>query len=278
MTKPILMTKDLCLSLDNGEREIEILKNINLTIGEGELWGIVGESGAGKSMTMYALTALLPKRRTRMTGQILFREADDSYTDLLAMPQAKRQPYTAKRISLILQDSINALNPFETVARQWRDTVKLHHPDMPKEDTDRHILDRMDLFGIHGGKDVMNQYPHQLSGGMRQRIAIAMALESDAKILICDEPTTSLDAINQRNIVEFIEDLCDRGNLTMLYITHNLGITAAICTHTAVMRNGEIIEQGLTDNVFGKPQADYTRALINETAKLWQKGRTFHND
>ncbi|MBQ3333996.1 MAG: ABC transporter ATP-binding protein [Eubacteriaceae bacterium] len=266
--QPVIEIKDLNLHIARGNRDVHILKNMSHTIYPGEIWGIAGESGAGKSMTMYAMLSLLPERRTTLTGNIRYLEPDGTYTDLLTMPFQERGRYCANKVSLILQDSINALNPFECIETQWTETVLLHRPDADRERIPGHIERLLRRFGIPSGKTVMKKYPHQLSGGQRQRIAIAMALESGADILVADEPTTSLDTINQRKIIDFIVGLCEKNHLTMLYITHNLGIIQEICTHVAVMRYGEVIERGTIDEVFGSPKADYTKSLIAETLKL----------
>ena len=236
----VLKLEDLSLYILKDGKETPILKNINLEIREQERWAIAGASGAGKSMTMYALTSLLPEKNTRISGKIQYLEPDGSYTDILTLPFEKRIAYCSKKTSLIFQDSINALNPYEKIGLQ--------------------------LFGITDPQ-VIRKYPHQLSGGMRQRIAIAMSLESDASILIADEPTTSLDALNQRRIVRFIQQLCTDRKLTLLYISHNLALLDDICTHVAILQHGMLIEKG-TREILHHPSHPYTRELIEETRKL----------
>ncbi len=264
---PILKIENLNLRMVKGKTEKTILQDINLEIMEQERWAIAGESGAGKSMTMYALTSLLPEKNTVISGRILYREKDGSYTDILKLPFQKRTEYCSGKVSLIFQDSINALNPFERIRTQWGETVRLHHPEFKKRDIDTHITNRLELFGITD-PDAAKKYPHQLSGGMKQRIAIAMALESESDFLIADEPTTSLDAVNQRNIVNFIENLCLQRKLTLLYISHNLALLDEICTHAAILKDGKIIEKGSREQVFHAPVHDYTRTLIRETREL----------
>lgn len=265
--KPVLKIKHLNLSVDTGVFEKQILRDINLEIGPQEHWAIAGESGAGKSMTMYALTSLLPEKNTKISGEILYMEKDGSYTDILKLPFEKRVAYCSGKVSLIFQDSINALNPFEKIQKQWWETTALHHPEMKKKEMTEHIKERLKLFGIQD-EDVLKKYPHQLSGGMRQRIAIAMALEADNEILIADEPTTSLDAVNQRNIVNFIQKLCEKRKLTLLYISHNLALLDEISTHAVIMKDGKIIEKGSKEAVFHFPQNSYTQKLIRETREL----------
>lgn len=262
----VLKLEDLSLYILKDGKETPILKNINLEIREQERWAIAGASGAGKSMTMYALTSLLPEKNARISGKIQYLELDGSYTDILTLPFEKRIAYCSKKTSLIFQDSINALNPYEKIGRQWGETVALRHPEMKKQERIWHISDRLQLFGITDPQ-VIRKYPHQLSGGMRQRIAIAMSLESDASILIADEPTTSLDALNQRRIVRFIQQLCTDRKLTLLYISHNLALLDDICTHVAILQHGMLIEKG-TREILHHPSHLYTRELIEETRKL----------
>ena len=268
MTEAILEVRHLNLDIVNGRKSIPILRDVSFSVRDGELRGIAGESGAGKSMTMYCLTSLLPRKTVRTEGEILFRDEDGSTTDLLKLPWKERQRFSASHTCLILQDSINALNPFERIETQWTETALLHAPGEDRAAIRDRILQQLDVFGIQGGEEVLRKYPHQLSGGMRQRIAIAMALESRAKLLIADEPTTSLDTINQRRIVEFIVELCKKRGLAMLYITHNLGIVQAVCGTVTVMKDGRIIEQGRTADVFANPQAEYTRTLLEGTRSL----------
>ena len=219
-------------------------------------------------MTMQAMTALLPEESAQIDGRILFRTAEGNYQNLLDLPYRDRHTFVAEHVAVIFQDSINALNPNERILKQWSETVWLHRPDLSQKDLEEHILKRMDIFGVRGGRKTLHYFPDQLSGGMRQRIAIAMTLESPAKILIADEPTTSLDAISQRNTIEFIKELLEKRKLTFLFISHNLGVLQYMCDHIIIMKDGQIVEQGETKDVFFDPQEEYTRKLINETAKI----------
>lgn len=253
-----------------GKKSAQILHDISLAIRRGERWGIAGASGAGKSMTVYAMTALLPGSM-EAEGRIVFG-ADPLGRNLLDMKRSDRHRYCAGQVSVILQDSIHALNPYERIDRQWIPTVRLHHPDMPAEAVRPHLLERLERFGIAGGEAVLAKYPHQLSGGMKQRVAIAMALESGAQVLIADEPTTSLDAVNQRKVIAFLDQICRENHLTLIYITHTLGIIEALCTHVAILRDGRIAEQGRVADVFRHPANAYTARLLEETAKLYASG------
>ena len=261
-----------------GKKSAQILHDISLAIRRGERWGIAGASGAGKSMTVYAMTALLPGSM-EAEGRIVFG-ADPLGRNLLDMKRSDRHRYCAGQVSVILQDSIHALNPYERIDRQWIPTVRLHHPDMPAEAVRPHLLERLERFGIAGGEAVLAKYPHQLSGGMKQRVAIAMALESGAQVLIADEPTTSLDAVNQRKVIAFLDQICRENHLTLIYITHNLGIIEALCTHVAILRDGRIAEQGRVADVFRHPangemllSVSHVRKSFREAKNMGRRGR-----
>ena len=266
----VLSVKNLNMEIRQNKAFLPILNNISFTVHHGEKWGIVGESGAGKSMLMYSLTSFLLAEETRLSGEILYRDPDGSYTDLLSLPASKRRSFCSGKTALLLQDAVNSLNPFERIYAQWAETVCFHDPDMKKADILPYLLHRLDEFGIGGGETTLRKYPHQLSGGMKQRIAIAMALESPAEILFADEPTTSLDAVNQKKIVDFIRSICALKDLTLLYISHNLGLIQDLCTHVLVIYEGHVVEQGPANRVFETPQAPYTRKLIRETAALYK--------
>ena len=272
----ILRVEGLSIWIRKDGGETQVLHDASFSIGKGERWGVAGESGAGKSMMMSAVEALLPNGSTRMEGKICYRQQDGSWQDLLDIPYAKRSAFVSKRVAFIFQDSIHALNPNERIRKQWSDTSKLHHPGITQDECEEHLLDRMELFGIRGGTDTLGSYPHQLSGGMRQRIAIAMALESQSQagkhepsvregIIIADEPTTSLDSISQRSVVDYIGRICEVGGKTLLYVSHNLGILQNLCEHLMVLKDGHIVEQGLAHDLYFNAQAPYTKTIVKET-------------
>ncbi len=278
----ILRVENLSLWIKKGADEIQILHNASFSIKDGERWGIAGESGAGKSMMMHTVAALLPNGSTRTEGAILYRLKDGSWQNLFDIPYAKRHEFVSKRVAFIFQDSIHALNPNERIRKQWAATAKLHHPGITDEECEEHLLERMDTFAIPGGMGTLGSYPHQLSGGMRQRIAIAMALESQSKagayepsvrngIIVADEPTTSLDSISQRSVVDYIEYICDKGGKTLLYVSHNLGILQHLCDNLMVMKDGVIIEQGRADDLFFRARESYTKAIVRETLNVMGK-------
>ena len=265
----ILRVEHLSVSIRSGNTEIPVLKDVSFVICQGERWAIAGESGAGKSMTMKAITALLPEDSTRISGRILFRMAeDDRWQDLLEIPYKQRHRFVAEQIAIIFQDAINALNPNERIETQWGETIRLHDPSMKGDALRSHMLEQMEIFGIRGGRETLRHFPDQLSGGMRQRIAIAMALASPARLLIADEPTTSLDAISQRQTIEYIRGLLESRRLTLLFISHNLAILQYVCDHLIIMKDGEIVEQGPAEQLFFHGSHPYTRELVGETVKI----------
>lgn len=269
---PVLQICNLSVTIKNGSRRFKIIEDVSFCVHKGERWAIAGESGAGKSMTIKAITALLPEGSTEITGEILFRMPDGSWQDLLQIPYRQRHRFVAQQIAIIFQDAIHALNPNERIRRQWGDTVSLHRPELTEAERKAHLLGRMEIFGVRGGERTLELFPDQLSGGMRQRIAIAMALESPARILIADEPTTSLDAISQRNTITFIQELLERNNLTLLFISHNLAILQAVCDHIIIMKDGRIVEQGTTQELFFDAKEQYTQELVRETIKIMGTG------
>ncbi len=269
---PILKVRNLSVTIKNGNQRVKIIEGVSFYVCEGERWAIAGESGAGKSMTIKAITALLPEGSTEITGEILFRMPDGGWQDLLQIPYRQRHRFVAKQIAIIFQDAIHALNPNERILRQWGETVALHKPELTEAERKTHLLERMEIFGVRGGERTLGLFPDQLSGGMRQRIAIAMALESPARILIADEPTTSLDAISQRNTITFIQKLLERNNLTLLFISHNLAILQAVCDHIIIMKDGKIVEQGTTQELFFDAKEQYTQELVRETMKIMGTG------
>jgi len=265
----ILRVEHLSVSIRSGNTEIPVLKDVSFVICQGERWAIAGESGAGKSMTMKAITALLPEDSTRISGRILFRMAeDDRWQDLLEIPYKQRHRFVAEQIAIIFQDAINALNPNERIETQWGETIRLHDPSMKGDALRSHMLEQMEIFGIRGGRETLRHFPDQLSGGMRQRIAIAMALASPARLLIADEPTTSLDAISQRQTIEYIRGLLESRRLTLLFISHNLAILQYVCDHLIIMKDGEIVEQDPAEQLFFHVSHPYTRELVGETVKI----------
>jgi ABC-type glutathione transport system ATPase component len=221
----------------------QILHGISLELLKNQSLGIVGPSGAGKSMTVNALCGLLPRMKSKIEGEIAFGDK----RNVVAMDSVKRQRICSSNIALIPQNSIGALNPYQKLGTQLRETFALHRPGSQ----DDVILACLREMGLDAGASLLNKYPHQISGGMRQRIAIAMALSSNAKILIADEPTTSLDVVNQMRFIGLMEELRAKLGLSLIYISHNLSMVALLCKDVLVMRGGRVIDFGKTDDLIG---------------------------
>lgn len=263
MSDIILEVKNLNLKIKDENTVHDILNNVSFQLREKQRLGIIGGSGAGKSMTMYALSNLLPEKNIIIDGSICYYGVHD----ILKMKKKEKRKFCSENTAIILQDSINALNPYEKVYKQMEETVRFHH-NMTKEQAREKIKEMMSIIGLDGDMEILNKYPDQFSGGMRQRIAITMALESNANILIADEPTTSLDAVNQKKLVSFIKQICRDRGLTLIFISHNLGLVSMLCENVLVMQNGEIIERGTVEEVFSHPAEPYTKALVNGTKEL----------
>ncbi|MDO4323885.1 MAG: ABC transporter ATP-binding protein [Lachnospiraceae bacterium] len=264
--KYAMRVRNLCMTIKNKRRSVTVVKDISFDLEAGHILGIAGESGAGKSMTMYALTGLLSAKAAKVEGEILMWGED-----IMQIPPAKRQKFCSSRISIILQDAINALNPYEKIRNQLKETIWLHR-SLNKTELEAYMMKLLEDYGIYGGQDTLNKYPHQLSGGMRQRIAIALALESEARILVADEPTTSLDVINQQQFLRLFKEIVEKRKLSVIYISHDLALLGMLCNDIMVLKDGGVVEKGTMEQVFFAPREAYTRTLLEETKKLsWQE-------
>ena len=261
----ILRVKDLFLELRSGKHITPILKGISFELREGEILGILGESGSGKSMTVNTICGLIPEKSSNIRGKI--------YVDgeeILGMKRKKRRKYVSSHTAVILQDAINALSPYDKIGGQLRDTARLYSPGASQKELDEQIDLRLQQMGLPGLGQAGGRYPYEFSGGMRQRIAIAMALLSPGKMLIADEPTTSLDGINQQKCVDLLRRIHDEQQKTVIYISHNLGLIAGFCDYVLVMKDGNIVEQGKTEKVLNEPEHPYTRELVGCTRRLYE--------
>jgi ABC-type dipeptide/oligopeptide/nickel transport system ATPase component len=230
------------------------VKNINLHINQGEILGLVGESGCGKSATAEAI--LFPKRQ-RIEGEIWFKGEN-----LLVKSEKEMQFIRGKKISMIFQDPLTSLNPRISIGKQIQEMIHQHENLNRKQEVAR-VLELLNLVGIPDPKLRINHYPYQFSGGMRQRIMIAIAIACNPELIIADEPTTSLDVTFQAQILFLLKNLCRQGGMSMLFITHDFGVIAGTCDRVAVIKAGEIIETGTTDQIFYHPQHPYTNDLLN---------------
>lgn len=229
---------------------------ISFSINEGEVLGLVGESGSGKSVTSLAILRLLAPSAT-MTGNIHF----DGH-DLLNLSGKQMRARRGREISMIFQEPMTALNPAMTIGEQIAEAVRVHHPKLSKAEVKDRVLESLNNVALPDPTRRSKDYPHQFSGGQRQRIMIAMAVVNQPRLLIADEPTTALDVTVQAQILRLLRDLRERHGLSMLFISHDLAVTAQTADRVAVMRHGHILETNTAAELFRAPQADYTRALL----------------
>ena len=262
----ILKFEDLDISFRTNAGVVHAIRGVNIELRRGETVAIVGESGSGKSVTVKAAVGLLDGNATVNRGKILYRYKNDDGTekvvDLLAMSKRElRTTINGSRIAMVFQDPMTSLDPTMTIGKQIMEGILLHKRG-DKAFAHARALELLELVGITDAEKRMKNYPHQLSGGMRQRVVIAIALACDPDILICDEPTTALDVTIQARILELIKDVQDRLGLSVIYITHDLGVVAKVADYVNVMYAGKIIEVGTVNEVFYEPKHPYTWGLL----------------
>ncbi|EKD7164562.1 ABC transporter ATP-binding protein [Vibrio vulnificus] len=254
----ILSVRDLEVSFTTDDGPVKVLHGVNFDVRVGRTLGLVGESGSGKSVTSMSIMGLLPKPYGQIVnGQILYRG-----TDLVTLPAEQMYAMRGDRISIIFQDPMTALNPVHTVGRQINEVLELHRPDLDKRARNEYALEMLKKVRIPLPEKRLNEYPHNLSGGMRQRVMIAMALACKPDILICDEPTTALDVTVQASILELMNELQQETGMAMIFITHDLGVVAEVCDDVAVMYGGRIVEYAEIFELFDHPKHPYTERLM----------------
>ncbi|MBZ0162593.1 MAG: ABC transporter ATP-binding protein [Notoacmeibacter sp.] len=257
MTAPLLSVRDLSVSFRQGGTDNLAVDRVSFDIAAGETVALVGESGSGKSVSALSVLKLLPyPAASHPSGSILFNGQD-----LLGKDDRDLLAVRGNDISMIFQEPMTSLNPLHSVERQVSEMLKLHQGMSEKQARER-VLDLLNQVGIREAEKRLGSYPHQLSGGQRQRVMIAMALANEPKLLIADEPTTALDVTVQAQILELLAELKRRRGMSMLFITHDLGIVRRIADRVCVMTQGRIVESGPTADIFDKPQHDYTRHLL----------------
>lgn len=260
----ILDIRELSLAFDTDDGVVDVVDKVSIQFEEGETHGIVGESGCGKSVTALAVMGLLPKPAGRITGgEILFKN-----NNLLEQSSERIQDIRGSRISMIFQEPMTALNPVHRVGNQLLETVRLHQPDLSADKSRQICVDLLAQVGIPAPDQRMNEYPHQLSGGMRQRVMIAMALVNVPDILIADEPTTALDVTIQAQILELLLDLQNEYGMAIIFITHDLAVIAEIAKQVTVMYAGRVAESAPVHELFGNPLHPYSKGLLNSIPTL----------
>ena len=263
----ILAIKDLTIHYDTPRGALKALRHVNLSVPRGRIVGVVGESGCGKSTLISAIIRLLAGNARHVSGSIVFNGQD-----LFSLSEAAMQNLRGADISMIFQDPMQTHNPVLTIGRQMTD-IQYRSSKTPAEKKKR-AAEMLAMVGIPDPVERLDQYPHEFSGGMRQRIAIAMALMARPKLLIADEPTTALDATLEVQIIERLQELQSEIGCSILFISHHLGVIAELCDEVVVMYAGEVVEQGSVRDVFHRPQHPYTKALLEcDPAHIKEKTR-----
>jgi peptide/nickel transport system ATP-binding protein len=239
-----------------------VVRDLSFAVGQGEVLGLVGESGSGKSLTSLSILRLLDAS-ARVEGAIRFEG-----TDLLALAPEKMRPYRGRKIAMIFQEPMTALNPVMPVGRQIAEALETHQPNLSRTQVRDAVVEAMIAVAIAEPAKRMRDYPHQFSGGQRQRLLIAMALINHPLLLIADEPTTALDVTVQAQILLLLKDLQQRNGLGMLFISHDLAVVSQIADRVAVMRRGLLLETGTRDQVFLQPRHAYTKSLLGAVPTL----------
>ena len=270
--KTILNIKNLDISFKTNAGVVHAIRGVTLDLCKGETVAIVGESGSGKSVTMKAAMGLLDSNATVNSGEILYTYTDEKgqeiTVDLLKLPKKQlRQQINGKRIAMVFQDPMTSLDPTMTIGKQIMEGMFLHK-NMDKDAARARAIELLELVGIPDAEKRFRNYPHQLSGGMRQRVVIAIALSADPEILICDEPTTALDVTIQARILELIMDIQKKMKLSVIYITHDLGVVAKVADYVDVMYAGKIVEVGNVNEIFYEPKHPYTWGLLSAMPDL----------
>jgi len=262
MNGQLLSINDLRVSFFTPAGEVKAVGGISFALGHGKVLGIVGESGSGKSVSVNALMRLIPHPGRVIGGDITF-----DGKDILGMPLREMQKLRGKEIGMIFQDPMTSLNPLYTIGNQLSETLR-QHTDMSGEQVWARGIEMLKLVGINNPEQRMKQYPHEFSGGMRQRAMIAMTLSCEPKLLIADEPTTALDVTIQAQILTLVKELKTKIQSAIILITHDLGIVSDLCDEVIVMYGGKIVERGSIDDIFYRPAHPYTSGLLRCLPRL----------
>jgi oligopeptide/dipeptide ABC transporter ATP-binding protein len=260
--EPLLSVENLRVHFGTARGTVHAVNGVSFDIAPGETLGIVGESGSGKSVTSLAILGILARNGRAVGGRALFEGRD-----LLTLSDKQLRGIRGKEISMIFQDPMTSLNPVLTIGRQIREVLEEHF-DMKKDAATKRAGELLERVGIPSPEIRLKDYPHQFSGGMRQRAMIAMALATEPKLLIADEPTTALDVTIQAQILELLRDLVKERNTALILITHDLGVVAGMCERVNVMYGGLIMEAGSADQLFDRPRHPYTYGLLQSVPRL----------
>ena len=258
----MLEVRDLHTSFFTPAGEVKAVNGVSFNLDHGKVLGIVGESGSGKSVTAYSILQILTHPGRIVSGSIKFNGQE-----LVGSGEQVMRTIRGNKISIIFQDPMTSLNPVYTIGNQLRETIRLH-TDRNAEQAQARAIEMLQLVGINEPEKRLKQYPYELSGGMRQRVMIAMALACEPDILIADEPTTALDVTIQAQILELMQELQKKMGMAIIMITHDLGVIASMCDEVIVMYAGSVCERGTADNIFYRPRHEYTKGLIRSIPNI----------
>jgi peptide/nickel transport system ATP-binding protein len=264
MTEPLLQVKQLTTSIGTGSNRVNVVDGVSFTINKGETFVLLGESGSGKSITALSILRLLPTAADIKSGEVILNGQN-----LFQLPESKMRDVRGAKIGMIFQEPQSSLNPVLTAGQQIGETL-FRHQKLSKQECIKRSIELLDAVGIPEPNRRINEYPHQFSGGMKQRIMIAMALAGEPDLLIADEPTTALDVTIQAQVLELLRKLQKETGMAILFITHDLGVTAQMADHVAVMRAGKIVETKDKASLFAKPEHPYTLQLF-DAIPSWEK-------
>ena len=257
----LLNIKDLTVQFSSDRKIVQAVNHVSLKLNKGETLGLVGETGAGKTTIAKAILQILPTPPAKIASGEIFFEGED----VLKLPERKMRSIKGNKISMIFQDPMTALNPIMTVGKQIAETIRLHNK-MTRAEAEIEAVKMLEMVGIPGER--FGEYPHQFSGGMKQRVVIAMALACKPELLLADEPTTALDVTIQAQVLEMMNKLKEELGTSVLLITHDLGVIAEMCEKVAVIYAGEVVEYGTAEDIFDHPSHPYTLGLFDSLPKL----------
>ena len=262
----LLQVENLAVSFSTYRGIVKAVRDVSFSVDEGKTIGIVGESGCGKSVTAHAIMGLLPQENSLIDhGKIIFRDKD-----IVKLAEAEMNKLRGNEIAMIFQDPMTSLNPVLTIGTQLTESLFLHK-HLKKEEARKRAVELLKLVGIPSAEQRLNDYPHQFSGGMRQRVMIAMALACEPKLLIADEPTTALDVTVQAQILDLLRELQSKLGMAIILISHDLGVIANLCDEVAVMYAGQVVECGSAEEIFYNAHHPYTKGLLKSLPRLTDK-------
>ncbi len=265
MSAPLLTVRDFSVVYDV-DPPVEAVKNVSLELVRGEILGLAGESGCGKTTLAYGIQRLLKPPAVITSGDVVFHDKSGEDIDVNSLNVEQMRRFRWDKISMVFQGAMNALNPVAPIGKQLEDVFEVHRPELGKKQRIAEVEDLLEIVKV--GKQRIRSYPHELSGGMRQRVTIAMALALRPQLMVMDEPTTALDVLVQREILKQISQLRHEFGFSVIFITHDLPLLLEISDRLAIMRQGELVELGTAEQIWTNPHNDYTKTLLESFPRL----------